>query len=96
MSVAEVGGEGSAPTEAVRKAKIGEISQRADRPDDYEGYAVVLGDLQVSKHGIGGVQFAQVAVDTETGVVKVERVVASTTAAARSTRSSPRARSTAG
>jgi xanthine dehydrogenase YagR molybdenum-binding subunit len=62
--------------EAVRKAKIGEIAHRADRPDDYEGYAASLGDIGVSKHGIGGVQFAQIAVDTETGVVKVERIVA--------------------
>jgi xanthine dehydrogenase YagR molybdenum-binding subunit len=62
--------------EAVRKAKIGEIAHRADRPDDYEGYAASLGEIRVSKHGIGGVQFAQVAVDTETGVVKVERIVA--------------------
>ena len=62
--------------EAVKKANIGEISHRVDRADDYEGYAMIVGDLQISKHGIGGVQFAQVAVDTETGVVKVERVVA--------------------
>jgi xanthine dehydrogenase YagR molybdenum-binding subunit len=62
-------------TEAVKKAKTGEISHRVDRPDDYEGYAVT-GALQVSRHGIGGVQFAQVAVDTETGAVKVERIVA--------------------
>jgi xanthine dehydrogenase YagR molybdenum-binding subunit len=62
--------------EAVRKAEIGEVSHRVDRPDDYEGYALIAGDLQISQHGIGGVQFAQVAVDTETGVVKVERVVA--------------------
>jgi xanthine dehydrogenase YagR molybdenum-binding subunit len=62
---------------AVREAKIGEISHRAERPDDYEGYVASAGfGLQVSRHGIGGVQFAQVAVDTETGVVKVERVVA--------------------
>jgi xanthine dehydrogenase YagR molybdenum-binding subunit len=62
---------------AVQQANIGEISHRAERPDDYEGYAATRGfGLQVSRHGIGGVQFAQVAVDTETGVVKVERVVA--------------------
>jgi xanthine dehydrogenase YagR molybdenum-binding subunit len=62
--------------EAVKKADIGEISHRADRSDDYEGYATVLGELQISRHGIGGVQFAQVVVDTETGIVKVERIVA--------------------
>jgi xanthine dehydrogenase YagR molybdenum-binding subunit len=62
---------------AVQEAKIGEISHRVERADDYEGYAVAGGfGLQASRHGIGGVQFARVAVDTETGVVKVERVVA--------------------
>jgi len=61
--------------QAVKEAEIGEISYRVDRRDDYEGYAASLGDLGVSRHGIGGVQFAEVAVDTETGVVKVERVV---------------------
>ena len=43
---------------------------------DYEGYARTAGDLLISRHGIGGVQFAEVVVDTETGVVKVERVLA--------------------
>src|SRR5262249_4665600 len=44
--------------------------------DDYDGYARKAGDLHISPHAIGGVQFAEVCVDTETGVVKVERVVA--------------------
>lgn len=63
-------------SEAVRNAKIGEIAERAERADDYEGYA---GEgsfgLQISKHGIGGVQFAEIVVDTETGIVKVQRIV---------------------
>jgi xanthine dehydrogenase YagR molybdenum-binding subunit len=62
--------------EAVKKASFDEIVHRADRREDYEGYRAKLGDLHISRHGIGGVQFAQVAVDTETGVIKVERVVA--------------------
>jgi xanthine dehydrogenase YagR molybdenum-binding subunit len=62
--------------EAVRKANFDEIVHRADRREDYDGYRAKLGDLHISRQGIGGVQFAQVAVDTETGVVKVERVVA--------------------
>ena len=62
--------------EAVKKANVDEIVHRADRREDYEGYRAKLGDLHISRQGIGGVQFAQVAVDTETGVVKVERVVA--------------------
>ncbi|HYO66675.1 MAG TPA: xanthine dehydrogenase family protein molybdopterin-binding subunit [Archangium sp.] len=62
--------------EAVKKAGIEEISHRAERRDDYEGYAMKMPTIAISRHGIGGVQFAEVAVDTETGIVKVERVVA--------------------
>ncbi|MFL5352651.1 xanthine dehydrogenase family protein molybdopterin-binding subunit [Archangium sp.] len=62
--------------EAVKKAGIGEISHRAERRDDYEGFAMKTPQIAISKHGIGGVQFAEVAVDTETGIVKVERIVA--------------------
>jgi xanthine dehydrogenase YagR molybdenum-binding subunit len=62
--------------EAARKANFDEIVHRADRREDYDGYRAKLGDLHISRQGIGGVQFAQVAVDTETGVVKVERIVA--------------------
>jgi xanthine dehydrogenase YagR molybdenum-binding subunit len=62
--------------EAVKKANFDQIVHRADRREDYDGYRAKLGDLHISRQGIGGVQFAQVAVDTETGVVKVERVVA--------------------
>jgi xanthine dehydrogenase YagR molybdenum-binding subunit len=62
--------------EAVKKANFDEIVHRADRREDYDGYRAKLGDLHISRQGIGGVQFAQVAVDTETGAVEVERVVA--------------------
>jgi xanthine dehydrogenase YagR molybdenum-binding subunit len=62
--------------EAVKKAGIQELSHRAERRDDYEGYMVVMPQLAISRHGIGGVQFAEVEVDTETGIVKVQRVVA--------------------
>jgi xanthine dehydrogenase YagR molybdenum-binding subunit len=62
--------------EAARKANFDEIVHRADRREDYEGYRAKFGELHISRHGIGGVQFAQIAVDTETGVVKVERIVA--------------------
>ena len=62
--------------QALRKANVDEIVHRADRREDYEGYRAKLGDLHISRHGIGGVQFAQVAVDTQTGIVKVERVIA--------------------
>jgi xanthine dehydrogenase YagR molybdenum-binding subunit len=62
--------------EAVRRANFTGIVHRATRSDDYEGYMVRAGEMHVSRHGLGGVQFAQVAVDTETGIVKVERIVA--------------------
>jgi xanthine dehydrogenase YagR molybdenum-binding subunit len=62
--------------EACRKANFDEIVHRADRREDYDGYRAKIGDLHISKQALGGVQFAHVAVDTETGAVKVERVVA--------------------
>jgi xanthine dehydrogenase YagR molybdenum-binding subunit len=62
--------------DAVKKAGIVELAHRADRRDDYEGYMMMMLDFAVGKHGIGGVQFAEVLVDTETGVVKVQRIVA--------------------
>jgi xanthine dehydrogenase YagR molybdenum-binding subunit len=76
-----VGVPGSAATwlpfkEAAKRAGIAELSQRADRHDDYEGYMMKFGDIAVGKHGIGGVQFAEVTVDVETGTVKVDRIVA--------------------
>jgi xanthine dehydrogenase YagR molybdenum-binding subunit len=67
---------GTSFAEAVKKANFDEIVHRAERREDYDGYRAKLGDLHISRQGIGGVQFAQVAVDTATGVVKVERVVA--------------------
>jgi xanthine dehydrogenase YagR molybdenum-binding subunit len=63
-------------TDAVRRAQFDRISHCVERTPDYEGYARTAGDLLISRHGIGGVQFASVVVDAETGVVKVERVLA--------------------
>ena len=62
--------------EALKRAGVDSLTHRADRRDDYGGYARKAGDLHISPHAIGGVQFAEVCVDTETGVVKVERVLA--------------------
>jgi xanthine dehydrogenase YagR molybdenum-binding subunit len=62
--------------EAVKKANFVEISHRANRNADYDGYMLETQDFAVGRHGIGGVQFAEVIVDTETGVVKVERILA--------------------
>jgi xanthine dehydrogenase YagR molybdenum-binding subunit len=52
--------------QATAKLKTDEIAARAKRVPDYAKAHVTL----------GGVQFAEVAVDTETGVVKVERMTA--------------------
>jgi xanthine dehydrogenase YagR molybdenum-binding subunit len=62
--------------DAVKKAGVAEISHRAVRRDDYEGFMMSTPQFAVGKHGIGGVQFAEVEVDTETGSVKVRRIVA--------------------
>jgi xanthine dehydrogenase YagR molybdenum-binding subunit len=51
------------------------ISFRAERGDNYDGFGVVV-PMNIAREDLGGVQFAEVAVDTETGVVRVERVVA--------------------
>jgi xanthine dehydrogenase YagR molybdenum-binding subunit len=56
---------------AVKESRFGEITANAPRRDDYDRLIGLP-----ARHGLGGVQFAQVAVDTETGVVKVERFVA--------------------
>jgi xanthine dehydrogenase YagR molybdenum-binding subunit len=60
---------------AAKKARINDITVLAGRKDDYEGFAV-KGPTSISKHGLGGVQFADISVDTETGVIKVQRIVA--------------------
>lgn len=62
--------------EAVKKSGLTELSHRAERRDDYEGYMLRTAEFSVGRHGIGGVQFAEVLVDTETGSVKVRRIVA--------------------
>jgi xanthine dehydrogenase YagR molybdenum-binding subunit len=62
--------------DAVKKTGVTEISHRAERHDDYDGYLMVTPEFAVGKHGIGGVQFAEVLVDIETGTVKVLRIVA--------------------
>jgi xanthine dehydrogenase YagR molybdenum-binding subunit len=52
------------------------ISAVATRSDDYPGFRHKSGDAAQAQQDLGGVQFAQVVVDTETGIVRVERVVA--------------------
>jgi len=57
---------------AARLLKVEEISARAERREEYKDGA----GKGVGGGSVGGVQFAQVAVDTETGKITVERVVA--------------------
>jgi len=52
------------------------ISAVASRSEDYGGFRRRFGDMAQAVQDLGGVQFAEVAVDTGTGIVRVERVVA--------------------
>ncbi len=52
------------------------ISAIASRQDDYGGFGRQYGDAATAQQDLGGVQFAEVTVDTETGVIFVERVLA--------------------
>jgi xanthine dehydrogenase YagR molybdenum-binding subunit len=62
--------------EATAHLRTERISAVASRADDYGGFARKMGDMAAARHELGGVQFAQVAVDVETGIVRVERIVA--------------------
>ena len=59
--------------EATQLMRTSQISKVASRSDDYEGFqqpwGLAYGDL-------GSVQFAEVTVNTDTGFVKVDRIVA--------------------
>jgi xanthine dehydrogenase YagR molybdenum-binding subunit len=59
--------------EATKQLPTEEIRVTASRSADYGGFE--RGD-RIGIGGLGGVQFAEVEVDVETGIVKVERVVA--------------------
>jgi len=62
--------------EAAARLRTDQISAVASRSDDYGGFRRRMGDAALAEQDLGGVQFAQVAVDTETGIIRVERVVA--------------------
>ena len=62
--------------EAAAKLRTDRISAVAGRSDDYGGFRRKAGDMASAQSDLGGVQFAEVAVDTETGIVRVERFVA--------------------
>jgi xanthine dehydrogenase YagR molybdenum-binding subunit len=53
--------------------RVETIAARADRSDDFE---TKKGPRGKGSGGLGGVQFCQVAVDTTTGHIQVEKVVA--------------------
>lgn len=62
--------------EAAAGLRTDYVSALASRADDYDGFRRRMGDAAIAQQDLGGVQFAAVAVDVETGVVRVERVVA--------------------
>jgi xanthine dehydrogenase YagR molybdenum-binding subunit len=63
-------------TQAASRLRTDRISAVAARSDDYGGFRRRMEDAAIAQQDLGGVQFAAVAVDTETGIVRVERVVA--------------------
>ncbi len=62
--------------EVAARSRTDFLSAIASRTDDYAGFDKRLGDAAIARQYLGGVQFATVAVDTESGSVRVERVVA--------------------
>jgi len=62
--------------DAATRLRTDRISAVASRSDDYAGFRRRMPDAALAQQDLGGVQFAEVAVDTETGIVRVERVVA--------------------
>ncbi|MHB0887256.1 xanthine dehydrogenase family protein molybdopterin-binding subunit [Acidithiobacillus sp.] len=62
--------------DAAATLRTDRISAVAGRSDDYAGFRSSSGDAAIALNDLGGVQFVEVEVDTETGVIRVERVVA--------------------
>jgi xanthine dehydrogenase YagR molybdenum-binding subunit len=63
--------------DAASHLRTDRVAAVASRSDDYGGFRRRAGaDAALAQQDLGGVQFAQVAVDTETGIIRVERVVA--------------------
>ena len=62
--------------EAAAKMRTEQFVALASRADDYAGFRARMGDAAAALNDIGGVHFAAVTVDTESGLVRVERVVA--------------------
>ena len=62
--------------DAAATLRTDQIGALASRSDDYGGFRRTMTDAALAENDLGGVQFAEVAVDTETGIVRVERFVA--------------------
>jgi xanthine dehydrogenase YagR molybdenum-binding subunit len=63
--------------DAAARLRTDRITAVASRSDDYDGFRRRAGqDAALAQQDLGGVQFAEVSVDTETGIIRVERVVA--------------------
>jgi hypothetical protein len=52
------------------------LSVTETRAEDYGGFRRTMGEAALAQQDLGGVQFAEVAVDVETGIIRLERVVA--------------------
>ena len=61
--------------EAAAFLKRDKVSAVARRGDNYGGFRVTS-PMHIAREDLGGVQFAEVAVDAETGIVRIERVMA--------------------
>lgn len=62
--------------DAAAGMRTDQLSAIEARSDDYGGFRRRMGDANAAQNDLGGVQFAAVSVDTETGAIRVERVVA--------------------
>ena len=62
--------------EAAGRLRTEQVGAVASRTEDYGGFGLQMGDFAFARNALGGVQFAEVTVDTETGHVRVERVLA--------------------
>ncbi|HEX8474820.1 MAG TPA: xanthine dehydrogenase family protein molybdopterin-binding subunit [Pyrinomonadaceae bacterium] len=74
-----VGGDASKSwtfKQAASRLRTEQIAARSARTDDYGGYARKGQGISMGTGLYGGVQFVEASVDTETGFVRVERVVA--------------------
>jgi xanthine dehydrogenase YagR molybdenum-binding subunit len=77
IAVRSDAGRSIAFKDAAARLRTDRVSAVASRSDDYGGFRRRMGeDAALAQQDLGGVQFAEVAVDTETGIVRVERVVA--------------------